>query len=73
MKKVFIGGSRRVSRLNPEIRRRLDRIIEKGLEVLVGDANGADKAVQRHFKERGYCNVHVFCTSSVWPVAVGTT
>ena len=61
MKKVFIGGSRRVSRLNPEIRRRLDRIIEKGLEVLVGDANGADKAVQRHFKERGYCNVHVFC------------
>ena len=63
MVKVFIGGSRRVSRLNPKIRRRLDRIIGKGFEVLVGDANGADKAVQRHFKERGYSNVHVFCMS----------
>lgn len=63
MKKVFMGGSRRVSRLNPEIRRHLDRIIEQGLEVLVGDANGADKAFQRYFKDRGYSNVHVFCMS----------
>ncbi|MCY4588075.1 MAG: hypothetical protein OXB98_18755 [Bryobacterales bacterium] len=41
----------------------MDRIILKGFEVLVGDANGADKAVQRYFKDRGYSNVHVFCMS----------
>ena len=63
MKKVFIGGSRRVSRLNPEIRRCLDQIIEQELEVLVGDANGADKAVQRYFKKLDYSRVHVFCMS----------
>ena len=63
MKKVFIGGSRRVSRLNAEIRGRLDRIIAQGLEVLVGDANGADKAVQKYFKDHGYSNVNVFCMS----------
>ena len=63
MKKVFIGGSRRLSRLNPKIRKRLDRIIQGGLEVLVGDANGADKAVQRYFKDLKYFNVRVFCMS----------
>lgn len=63
MKKVFIGGSRRLSRLNPKIRRHLDQIIDQGLEVLVGDANGADKAVQRYFSGLGYPKVHVFCMS----------
>ena len=63
MKKVFIGGSRRLSRLNPKVRQRLDQIIEGRLEVLVGDANGADKAVQRYFKDCGYSKVRVFCMS----------
>jgi hypothetical protein len=62
MTKVFVGGSRQVSRLNAEVRRRLDRIIEKELPVVVGDANGADKAVQRYFDESGYRRVEVFCS-----------
>jgi hypothetical protein len=62
MSKVFIGGSRRVSRLNDDVRRRIDRIIEQGFPVLVGDANGADKAVQRYLHSRGYERVEVFCT-----------
>jgi hypothetical protein len=62
MIKVFIGGSRSISRLNPEIRNRLDEIIRKQLLVLVGDANGADKAVQRYLSARGYDRVEVFCT-----------
>jgi len=45
--RVFIGGSRRIRRLEAEVRRRLDRIVEKGLPVIIGDANGADKAVER--------------------------
>jgi hypothetical protein len=44
MKKVFVGGSRKISRLNEQVRKRLDQIIEKQLQVLLGDANGADKA-----------------------------
>ena len=62
MMKVFIGGSRGITRLNPEVRKRLDEIIRKQLFVLVGDANGADKAVQGYLHERGYDRVEVFCS-----------
>ena len=48
MKAVFIGGSRRISRLNAEVRSRLDRIVDQKLPVLVGDANGADRSVQQY-------------------------
>lgn len=81
MTKVFIGGSRRVSRLNADVRRRIDRIIEQGFPVLVGDANGADKAVQKYLQSRGYEAVEVFCSGGEcrnnlgkWPVrAVATS
>jgi len=63
MSKVFIGGSRQISRLNAEVQSRLRQIIEKRLDVLVGDANGADKAVQSFFSEHHYPNVVVFCTA----------
>ena len=75
MTPVFIGGSRRLSHLSPELRERLDRIVEKGLPVLIGDANGADKAVQAYLADRGYKTVEVFCTEGRcrnnvgdWPV-----
>ena len=79
MTKVFIGGSRRVSQLNVDVRRRIDRIIEQGFPVFVGDANGADKAVQKYLQSRGYEAVEVFCSGGEcrnnvgnWPVrAVG--
>ena len=59
--KVFIAGSRRLSRLNNDVRRRIDKIVDKGLTVMVGDANGVDKAVQRYLSSRHYSNVLVFC------------
>lgn len=75
MTKVFIGGSRRVSRLDADVRRRIDRIIEQDFPVLVGDANGADKAVQTYLRSRGYEAVEVFCSGGEcrnnlgkWPV-----
>jgi hypothetical protein len=64
MTTVFIGGSRAVSRLNPIIRGRLDDLISRGCMILVGDANGADKAVQQYLAGRGYQNVIVFCMES---------
>lgn len=65
MKKVFIGGSRKISRLNDAMRKRLDQIIENQLQVLLGDANGADKAVQEYFATRTYQNVLIFCSAGV--------
>lgn len=77
MKRVFIGGSRRFSRLNSAIRQRLDRIITQGLPVLIGDAHGADKAVQRYLTEKGYGRVEVFSSTDTprnnlgaWPLRV---
>jgi hypothetical protein len=40
MATVFIGGSRQISRLPAEVKTRLDAMIEKGVQILVGDANG---------------------------------
>lgn len=75
MNKVFIGGSRRVSRLNIDVRSRIDRIMEQRFPILVGDANGADKAVQRYLHDQGYRLVEVFCAGThcrnnvgEWPV-----
>lgn len=62
MSSVFIGGSRKVSRLNDHIRDRLENIIAKGFHILVGDANGSDKAIQRFFHSQNYKNVTVYCS-----------
>jgi len=62
MKKVFIAGSRRLSRIPPEVRQRLDEMIRRELTILVGDANGADKAVQSYFAEQKYADVTIYCT-----------
>jgi hypothetical protein len=61
MTKVFFGGSRKLSSLNRAIRQRADNIVAKGFEVLIGDANGADKAMQKYLAGKGYKNVIVFC------------
>jgi hypothetical protein len=58
---VFVAGSRQISRLPTEVKARLDTMIEKGFQILVGDANGADKAVQRYFADKAYPNVLVHC------------
>jgi hypothetical protein len=59
--KVFIGGSRAVSRLNAVIRARLDDLMKRRCTILIGDANGADRAVQTYFAKKDYGNVIVFC------------
>lgn len=76
MTTVFLSGSRNIRRLNDLIRSRLDNIIEHGLSVLIGDANGADKAFQAFFADAHYDKVVVFCAGSVcrnnlgaWPTA----
>jgi hypothetical protein len=75
MMRVFIGGSSRaVSRLNSIIREKLDDLISRNCQILVGDANGADKAVQQHFLDRGYRNVTIYCMDrcrnnlGAWPL-----
>ncbi len=64
MTTVFVSGSRKISRLNKEIRDRLQNVVDKRFAVIIGDANGADKALQKHFSEIQYKNVIVFCSGN---------
>ena len=65
MTTVFVAGSRKLGRLNDEIRQRLEGIISKGFAIVVGDANGADKALQKYFEEKHYSNVVVYCAGGI--------
>lgn len=75
MNTVFLSGSRQISRLNDMVRGRLQGIVDRDLPVVVGDANGADRAMQSYLFERGYGNVVVFCVGGKcrnnvgsWPI-----
>src|SRR5262249_20383947 len=64
MNTVFIGGSRNVSRLSAQAQERLNNVVDVNARVIVGDANGADKAVQKFLSEREYPWVTVFCSGN---------
>jgi probable addiction module antidote protein len=75
MNTIFIGGSRHISRLPAEVKTRIDNVITSGHHVIVGDANGADKAVQKHLLDSRYDKVTVFCSGNEarnnlgsWPI-----
>ncbi len=75
MTTVFIGGSRHISRLSDATRNRLNNVVAKGFPVVVGDAAGADKAVQKFLLDAGCRDVTVYCTGERcrnnlgdWPV-----
>lgn len=61
MTTVFLSGSRQLSRLNDVIKARINNMIEKDFRILVGDANGADKAIQKFLFDVSYLNVIVYC------------
>lgn len=61
MEKVLIAGPLKIRTLDKNIKERLDNIIQKKIEVLVGDANGIDKAVQEYLSSKNYRNATVYC------------
>lgn len=61
MTTVFLSGSRTLGRLNGEVRERLKKIVDQHFHVLVGDANGADKALQKYLAEVSYPLVTIYC------------
>lgn len=71
MTKVFLSGSRAITRVAPDVVVRLERIVAQRLPVIVGDAGGADEALQAFFHTTRYPLVEVFCTgrtcrNNVW-------
>lgn len=73
--RVFIAGPRAVTKLNEDIKQRLYSIYDKKITVLIGDANGVDKAVQQYYHDLSYDNIVVYVTGDVarnnignWPI-----
>jgi hypothetical protein len=64
MTKVFIAGSRKISKLSVEVLQRLDEIVAKSLPVVIGDAAGVDKSVQLYLHGKNYRDVEVFCSGT---------
>ncbi len=80
MTTVFIGGSRNVRVLDEEAKRHIDRMVAQRLPVVIGDAAGADKAVQVYLHQLQYRRVEVFCMNGrcrnnigQWPVRAVTS
>ena len=71
MKTVFLSGSRNTNQLNEVIRSWIKELIDQRTNFIVGDANGADKAMQGYLADQNYRNVIVFCSGSVCRNNVG--
>lgn len=64
METIFLSGSRAISRLNDKIRNRIHNIMDNGFSIIIGDANGADKALQEFLAECNYKDVIIFCAGN---------
>lgn len=75
MTTVFIAGSISISRLHEKVQERISKIVSTGLNVVVGDAEGADTSIQQCLYNCGATKVTVYCTGDTarnnvagWPV-----
>ena len=80
MTTVFIAGSITIKQLERKVRERIDNIVTSKFDVVFGDADGADKAIQTYLFERGVRNAVVYCSGTrprnnigQWPVHQVTT
>jgi predicted XRE-type DNA-binding protein len=75
MTTVFIAGSISISRLHEKVQERINRIVSSDLNVVVGDADGADTSIQQCLHDYRATKVTVYCTGDTprnnvadWPV-----
>jgi hypothetical protein len=75
MTTVFIAGSISISRLHEKVQERINKIVSSNFNVVVGDADGADTAIQQCLYNLRAANVTVYCSGDIprnnladWPV-----
>lgn len=61
---VFLAGSMNIKYLDPQVKARIDRIVESEFDVVVGDADGVDTSIQTYLLERGAKRATVFCSGT---------
>ena len=72
---VFVSGSLSIASLPEPVIERISGILDRRLPILIGDARGADRLVQRHLSDRNVGGVTVYCSGEGprnnlrdWPV-----
>lgn len=80
MTTVFIAGSITIKKLDARVRERIDKVVEAGHTIVVGDADGADSAIQDRLFNTCALRVTVYCTGTEprnnigsWPTQLVTT
>jgi hypothetical protein len=75
MTTIFIAGSINIKNLDHQVKKRLDRILESGFNIVVGDADGADSSIQSYLTQKEAQHVTIFCSGNNprnnlgrWPV-----
>lgn len=75
MTSVFIAGSISISNLHQSVQERIRRIVSSDFNVVVGDADGADTAIQECLLASNARKVTIYCTGNSprnnvanWPV-----
>lgn len=75
MTTVFIAGSISISRLHKKVQERIGKIVSSNLDVVVGDADGADTSIQKCLHDYQAEKVTVYCTGDLprnnvadWPI-----
>jgi hypothetical protein len=62
MTTVFIAGSIAIKRLDSRVKERISKAVDAGLDVVVGDADGVDSAVQEYLVSLNANLVTVYCS-----------
>ena len=62
MQKVFISGSKTISKLNDEFLKLLSEAVQASSEILIGDCYGVDTLVQQYLADLHYKNVTIYCS-----------
>ena len=60
--KIFISGSKSISKLPELAKIFIDQFIENNDEILIGDCYGVDAVVQKHLESKGFSNITVYCS-----------
>ena len=61
--KIFISGSRSIRILDDVVKQRLQSIIDKHFDIVIGDCYGADTVVQKFLYDQNYESVTVFASN----------
>lgn len=67
MKTIFFSGSRSIKTLPILVKERIcHNILTSNFQLVVGDANGADRAFQQLFVDNDYANVEIYCSGNAF-------